>query len=285
MRFTIIFLYLMTVLLSPVALAKTPIEIPTGSFTTTTVIFTLTKCTSKSFRSVRGDVPKEVDLSNDATARRILEKAGEFAQEKCPKERRTGNILVALYQGSDEEMAVRARNYGDEEFTWGEYSNKPLHKRRSEEKAKARETKRKVAAEKKKRKIEARRSREEQEKKEARDRMSKFVEQYSVEEWPSIKELTANPFVYEDKNVAIKATFSTMNTSTEGVFSVGSKLLIISNIPKGTFRSSDQVVLLSGIVLGKKLLIPNIATTGVPHLKYVGFHECIDGKCSDIYGK
>lgn len=103
-------------------------------------------------RAVRGDVPQDIDLSEDATTKEVLEKAVQFAQEKCPQKVTYGDITVRLYQkdrsGLDILM-VNARNYYDaNEITWPEYTNRPKQERLAKEEASRRAEEEKAEAEK-----------------------------------------------------------------------------------------------------------------------------------------
>lgn len=126
----------------------------------------------------------------------------------------------------------------------------------------------------------------EKKKKEKEDALKRFDESMkknSVKEWPSIEELSANPFVYEGETVAMTASFSTMQTATQGIFEKNGEPFVVSDIPKGMFRVGGQVVVLAGKVLGNiEVKLPVLGLIQVPHLKFVGIHFCQDKKCSDI---
>ena len=139
------------------------------------VVFSIIKCSkSISYRAIRGDVPKEIDLSDDTKARQVLERAAHFAQEKCPKKAPYGNISVTLYQGVERfpgqwkrNYVVNARNYDADKLTWREYNNIVLRKRLAKEKARKRaeekkaiEARKKLEAEQESHEINARRARE-----------------------------------------------------------------------------------------------------------------------------
>jgi len=281
------FVFCLSVLFFPftsVALEETPVKIEFGD-SSTTVTFSLTECSSSSYRKVRGDVPKGVDLSNDAIARKILQKGGEFAQQKCPKKQPASNVVVALFQGTENQV-VRGRNYDDNKFTWSEYTNFPLVERQQREEAAAIAREAKAHDEQRQRELEAKRAQEERYNAEARRRAAQFAEEYTVKEWPSINELSANPFVYEGKVIGIEAQFSTMRSATEGIFGASGGVFVVSNIPKGKFRQDGQVVVLAGRVLGKASVnLPRLGTMEVPHLEFVGVHVCSDDKCTDILYK
>ena len=113
-----------------------------------------------------------------------------------------------------------------------------------------------------------------------------FAKKNSVEEWPDTSELSANPFIYEGKIVALRVSFREMQTATQGIFaevdSMGT-LLIVSDIPKGMFKKSGTIVVLAGRVLGKtELQVPLLGLRQVPHLKFIGVHFCQHYDCNDI---
>ncbi|HLC41047.1 MAG TPA: hypothetical protein VJO34_05405 [Methylomirabilota bacterium] len=100
--------------------------------------FELGKCDS-SFRlsEVRVDVSEAVDLSDDGTARLILERAAEFARDKCRWTKGYSNIVAFIVQpgnvharecylfsvNTPTRCIVRGRNYEEDKLTWGEYTN------------------------------------------------------------------------------------------------------------------------------------------------------------------
>lgn len=113
-----------------------------------------------------------------------------------------------------------------------------------------------------------------------KEKFDEFTRKNDVEYWPSMEELSVNPFIYKGKKVAIVSTFNTMITATQGIFKSDGKSFVVSNIPKGLFKSKERVVL-AGRVLGKTEIKMGF-TLFVPHLKYVGVHFCEDWKCNDI---
>lgn len=119
------------------------------------VVFRMIGCLGEGSRAVRGDVPQDIDLSDDATTREVLEKAMQFAQEKCPQKVPYGDITVRLYQkdrmGLDI-FVVNARNYDANQITWPEYTNRPKRERLQKEEAKRRAEEQRLAEERKKEK-------------------------------------------------------------------------------------------------------------------------------------
>lgn len=132
-------------------------------------------------------------------------------------------------------------------------------------------------------KEEAIRAQQKKEKEDVRKRLDEFLKKNGVETWPSMNELSGNPFIYEGKTIALMASFSTMETATQGIFNNSREPFIVTDIPKGTFKKSGTIVVLAGKVLGKTELQNHLlGLMQVPHLKFVGVHFCKDGNCSDI---
>ncbi|MCG2775720.1 MAG: TPM domain-containing protein [Desulfobacterales bacterium] len=251
--------------------------------------FKIIECSkSISYRAIRVDVPSGIDLSNDKTARQIMEQAAHFAQDKCPKKQPFSNISVFLCQRGQKwvrDCEVSARNYDHDKLTWREYSNCPLRERLAREKAMQRAEEQRVREERKRQEMLAKKAAEDREKAEARKRFDEFVKKYDVKDWPSKEALFANPFVYEGKTVAFVSKFETMISATEGIFEKNDEPFLVSKIPKGLFSSKVKVVI-AGSVLGKKeIKLPVLGTVLVPHLKFVGVHFCKDWGCSDIIAK
>ncbi|MDP2755165.1 MAG: hypothetical protein Q8P40_12360 [Nitrospirota bacterium] len=254
-----------------------------------------------SFRVVRGDVSKDVDLGHPIVVKKILSMAEQFVWGECPAKApfsddvKLSNVNVKLYQNN--QLAVRARSYPemiggityDDKTEWRELDNYVLKKRLAEAKAAQRaeeqraiEAKKKAEEEKRRLELVTKKAREEKEKMEARKRFDEFVKKNGVKEWPSVDSLSANPFVYEGKTVAIVVEFAEMLTPTQGLFLKGSQPFVVSNIPKGLFTSEKKVVL-AGRGLGKtEVKLPLFGEVSVPHLKFVGVHFCKDWGCNEI---
>ncbi|MGD9579713.1 MAG: hypothetical protein AB7Y74_15870 [Syntrophorhabdus sp.] len=256
-----------------------------------TVFFATEKCTTYSYREVRGDVPPEVDLSNDITARKILAAGAQFAQKKCPNPNKrcpAENINVYLYQAGkksfNREWLVQARStHACDKLIWEEYDNYPLKERQKAEKQKRYSAKRQLEKEQREREMQAAKEKEKRERREASENFNQFVQANAVKEWPSMKQLSSNPFVYERATVALTASFLTMESATRGVFKSAGDVFIVSDIPKGMFRVEGQNIVLAGKVIGKTdFRAPIIGQVQVPYLRFVGVHFCKDRQCSDI---
>jgi hypothetical protein len=132
------------------------------------------------------------------------------------------------------------------------------------------------------------RAREEKNRVEVRTRYDQFVNKHGVKKWPTIQELTTNPFVYEGVIIAINSRFEEMTSATQGVFTcrVGSRdhPFVVSGIPKGALTKKVPVVL-AGRVLGKMELKAVFGRQMVLHLSFVGVYFCAHWGCSDIIPK
>ena len=90
-------------------------------------------------------------------------------------------------------------------------------------------------------------------------------------------ELCANPFVYQGKTIAIRTFFAQMVSATSGIFIPGGfemvQHIVVSNIPKGLFTSSDEAsIIIVGEVLGKtESTVPILGSMQVPHLKFIDY--------------
>jgi hypothetical protein len=74
----------------------------------------------------------------------------------------------------------------------------------------------------------------------------------------------------------LSAEFGKMDSSTSGVFTAGGDnpfpLFIVSNIPKGSFKTSGIYVNLAVEVLGNiEYRIPLLGLMQVPHLKFIDY--------------
>lgn len=102
----------------------------------------------RSYSEVRVDVAEGVDLSNDATARMILERGARFARERCQWIKGLSNIVVFVVQPGNQyaqeclvrsrtKCVVRGRNYEETKLTWQEYWNVAFAARVAHEREKA----------------------------------------------------------------------------------------------------------------------------------------------------
>lgn len=109
-----------------------------------------------------------------------------------------------------------------------------------------------------------------------------FVKKNSIELWPSLDKLVANPYIYKDKVIGIVAHFTEMLSETDGLFDQKGTTFIVSGIPMNKFTESTNV-LLAAIVIGKKgIATPFGRSAGVPHLKFVDAYICKDQNCVDM---
>lgn len=104
--------------------------------------------------------------------------------------------------------------------------------------------------------------------------LDNFISKNGVKAWPSLDNLAANPFVYEGKIVGIKVSFAKMQSATIGLFEGDGffSVIMVSDIPKGLFTASVTRVIIAGKVLGnKKLVLPILGASQVPHLKFIDY--------------
>jgi len=276
----------------------------TANVEPSSVVFSMIACRKTILwkeRGVKGVVDKGIDLSYRIVALHLLEKAANVLINECPP-KNFGYINVYLCRDGEEikNCTVKAMNHDDDKLTWSTYSNREEETWHAEMEAKYRgkkaekeriqrekerlamEAKEKIENEKRRREIEARRAEEERKKQEVRKRYEEFVRKHGVKEWPSPQTLSANPFVYEGKTVAIVTEFAEMLSPTQGLFANDKfNCIVVSDIPKGLFTSQKQVVL-AGRVLGKtEVKLPLLGMVSVPHLKFVGVHFCTSPGLTD----
>jgi hypothetical protein len=116
-------------------------------------------------------------------------------------------------------------------------------------------------------------------------RSAAFIAANGVKHFVTIKQLAANPFVYQGEVVAVYAVFAQMNSATEGLFG-GNDLdaLLVSAIPPGKFTQANSMVMLAGRVVGKQeVKLPLVGSTMVPHLSFVGSAFCREQGCSEYH--
>jgi hypothetical protein len=213
-------------------------------------------------RSVRGDIPLSIDLSNKTTTDQILADALLFAEEECPVNVSHDTTSIRLYQTDDnypemDDAVISAVTYLGHIRTphWNHFKNHAASR-----------TKIKKETERKKKK-----------EKEAKKRFNEFCSKNRVESWVSMDELCANPFVYQGKTIAIRTFFAQMVSATSGIFIPGGfemvQHIVVSNIPKGLFTSSDEAsIIIVGEVLGKtESTVPILGSMQVPHLKFIDY--------------
>ena len=63
------------------------------------------------YRIVFGVVGKEIDLSQDGTAKQVMQMAARFAQEECPRPSGTNNVDATLYAGDPSTFTEDRFNY------------------------------------------------------------------------------------------------------------------------------------------------------------------------------
>jgi hypothetical protein len=92
--------------------------------------FTLTICGAQSgYRRVRVDAPgdkRPAYFANDWLVDEILARAGLYADALCPMPRKGLSNIAVMIDDGDGNQVVRARNYDDGNFTWGERRNRAM---------------------------------------------------------------------------------------------------------------------------------------------------------------
>lgn len=177
---------------------------------------------------------------------------------------------------------VRARNYSVDSLTWREFTNSARQAKESAE----RETSRRIAQEQaQQRALEIERARvisERQRTQAIQSRSSAFLRSYRVDEYTSIASLSANPFAHKGKIVAAVVSFDQMTAANAGVFSRGTNLVYVSNVPSTRFVRTGELVVLAGRVIGNsKINLPLFGEVLVPHLSFVGSASCKEAGCAD----
>jgi hypothetical protein len=244
-------------------------------------------------------VDDAVDISQDLIAKELLLMGAKFGHNNCPEVKK---ISVILDKNPNNDHRWRgtyhANIYGTFEYTdrlnGKEYDNKIGRShlqeiKREWEDAQA-EQRRIAKADRQRRKEELRAKQEDlraKAKREAKDKAKARLSEFYVKNnaiafmsettTPSIDELFANPFVYEDKTIVVVVNFEQMQSATSAIFSVAQKgivvlppMLVVSSIPKGMFKVASAKYFLAGNVLGNtELVLPLLGQTQVPHLKFV----------------
>lgn len=242
-------------------------------------------------RRVYGVTAKDVDLADEATAGRLVGMAVAFAQEKCPRPYPFGHLQVYILPGDPATFAAAPPPTEPTQLTGGigAYSGKTAQDEqslnwvwfhnRSKEK---RDADIAVAAAAKQRETE--RAQQNEEQADIQTRSAAFVAAHGVKHFVTVKQLAANPFVYQGQVVAVYAVFEQMNSATEGLFSASefSDALLVSAIPPGRFTQARSMVMLAGRVVGKQeIKLPVLGPTLVPHLSFVGSAFCQKQNCAD----
>jgi hypothetical protein len=271
------------------------------------------------YRPVLGVLATEIDIGQDSTIEHeIMNRAVKFAQEQCPRSSGFRNIAVQIHHGDPTSFteerfnykksdmskmfdlfrtaypvkALEGRNYQPVNVRWTDdfYKNWDTARRESaqkaaqdaeEQRAKAAESARIQLAEQAAKQAEQ--AAKEKEKAEVSTRSAAFVTANGVKHFLTVKQLTANPFVYQGQVVAVYVIFGRMNSATEGVFGASDReLVLVSAIPSARFTQSRSKVMLAGRVLGnQEIKLPLLGPTLVPHLAFVGSAFCQKPDCLD----
>lgn len=243
-------------------------------------------------QGVNGIVASGIDLSDDLTARQLLEMGFASGQEKCPS---AEHLYVYLRPGDPASFTSATKGF---EFVSGSlygypadvvgggwskgksavisgYQNFPraLKDQQLAEAAQARQREAVLAQQ---------RQAAQRVQSEIAARSAAFVKANGVAHFVTVDRLAANPFVYQDQVVAIYGAFEQMNSATQGLFSIRDKRFVVSGIPAAKFTQQGSLVMLAGRVLGNiEIKLPVLGPTLVPNLSFVGSAFCQQQGCSD----
>lgn len=241
------------------------------------VKFLLARCDEPNHGSSgHGIVDRSLDLSDDLTARQILQIGIAFVVEKCP----AVQYPYVLVRYGDPGAFTDAQN--GFEFTRRNiyshpsdvvegglrpekpgliigYENWPQALKKQQAYY-AEEQRQRNAA------LEVQRQAEQR----AAARWAAFMKANRVKQIVSIDQLTANPFVYQGQVVAIGGVFERMNSPTQGIFSNRGYRFVVSGISSTRFTLTGSDVILAGRVLGNIEVKPGPRV--VPHLAFVAIY-------------
>ena len=104
---------------------------------------------------------------------------------------------------------------------------------------------------------------------------NQFAKKYGVQGFVDVNQLATNPFNFEGKIVGVVVSFREMVTATTGVLGQGvsGPQILVSRIPRGTFKGGEMLVL-AGRVLGKAPVKTPLGEVSLPHLSFVGMQLC-----------
>jgi hypothetical protein len=237
---------------------------------------------------VKARVGEWRELADGRAAEALLERIRRDAEAHCAELRRRENIRgevldhvtveIESARGGRTAVAVRGTygkgqwNIRNEAVRWAEED------RRREEERRRRET----AEAERKRQEEARRAEQAAKAEESRRLFEAFAGRAGIATWPSLADLRANPFVYRDRIVGIRARFDAMVAEDEAVFTAGGGPVHVSGVPIVRFRQAGAPVLLAATVAGLKQMEMFGAPMPVPHLDFVDAHFCADKNCDDV---
>ena len=121
------------------------------------------------------------------------------------------------------------------------------------------------------------------------NRLEEFFKKHNLVDKNS-KGLAANPFAFEGERLFLVVRFEQMQSVTTGLFFSNEGVLIVTDIPKGTFVTKEDKVLLAVKVLGNVRfdgvvggLLP--VNGMVPNLKYLGAIVCRNQPCFEMIEK
>lgn len=240
---------------------------------------------------VYGMVAKEVDPSDDLTARQLLQMGISFGQEKCPSSKSVGVMLRSGDPATFKDTTVVSGalvglDSTAADLVTGDWSNERpgqiLGYRNWPSTVKRQDLARAAQARQRDALLEQQRQAAQRVQSEIAARSSAFVKANGVAHFVTIQQLAANPFVYQNQVVAIYGEFQQMNSATQGLFSSNDKTFVVSAIPTARFTQQRSTVMLAGRVLGNiEIKLPVLGPTLVPHLSFVGSAFCQQPGCSE----
>lgn len=118
-----------------------------------------------------------------------------------------------------------------------------------------------------------------------------FMSTYGVSELVNGFELSANPFPYKDKIVAVRANFSRMLSESEAMFhccakSMGYYDLIVTGLSSTQFTAASKDSVLAIKVTGlTRLKTSQGGEESLPAGTFVGVYFCSLRRCQDFFGE
>lgn len=109
---------------------------------------------------------------------------------------------------------------------------------------------------------------------------SELINIHGIEDFfPNGNELVANPFLHQDKKVAVPLIFRTMETSTIARFAAGAGDLILTGVRPDQFTVPGTSFYVAGRVAGKQ----NVEGVGrLTSLEFIIAYACYQENCGDI---
>ena len=106
-----------------------------------------------------------------------------------------------------------------------------------------------------------------------------FISKYGVQTWTNQQLISANPFPYRDKIVALRADFHKMISATEALFGD----LIVTDINPTQFTRVDQPTVIAISIGGLRPMKGPFGEINLPYGKFVGAYLCSAQNCADFF--